>query len=567
MGRDMNTLTLPSCIPPELLAEIFAHCDPWKSVTSDRIFHRYEYSDNTKILPLAQVCHYWRQVALDHPRLWCHIKLSKQPAYIQMLLERSKDASLYVAGALVGRSIYPDASNPVLLNIPPVFREIQRTCFLFGCLSSESALQFRSLCPNNAFAAPRLTTYMESQGGPSVDDGTSMLRALASPNLRSATVMPTRATLRHLQFRPLAALTIVNIHRELDEFPRAAQALQDVADLLLTTPSLETLHLDFHRDWTLLPASSAETRISLPRLRTLRLKGDLLVLESIVRRLLIPSSTSISGLVSIDPRGEGLRVEDADVPRLAEAVWYMIQRFVGTGDESLTGATGTILGLELHVHTMIRCWSAERPVDFSYRPKGDMYSDDPPIDHLDIDLGYHWNLTSTVIFHHPPTVPAVRYLQSTACRSIQEGHEVLQKLNSIEEVTFHGLSVLRINHLLGIGGDGDSVVPMANLRTMRLVNSSFGVGTVPHTTGHGERREDQDAPLGYRDCTACQGAAGFLRVLKQRRDAGSPIHRLFLMEYEHRWWLTGEEMQRNMRDAVLGEVSVTISPPRRRRGD
>lgn len=554
MARDMNALTSPSYLPSEILAEIFAQCDPWKypanfSPDCD------DYSNNKKIFPLAQVSHHWRQVALDHPRLWCHIRLHMKPEYNQMLLERSKDAALYVEASLSGARL--QNSGVFLLNIPAIFREISRIRFLCGSLASKSLLALlRSAHPNGGpLVAPRLTTYVEGLGF-EPDESLSMLSVLTTPNLRSATVMPTHSTLRYLQSHPLVHLTIMSFLSNYYEEPVTARSLQDVVDLLRATPSLEILHLNLRQDFTPFPASTSIASIPLPKLNKLRIEGDLLVLESLVRRFELPSSASISGHLSVDCT-EGVSDEDADAPRLANAIQYMLQRFCGSSDESMCAA-GVVIGLELHVSTALRCWFAGRPANFSSR-HGDSYDRGTDREHyLDFDLGYDSGLASSIL-HHSSTMSAIRYLISTSCHAIREGHQVLQELSGIEEVTFFGLSLLRINHLLDVRDGTD--VPMPNLRTMRLISCAHGVGSVPHVAGHGEGDKD-DIPRGYDGCEVCQGPAEFLRVLRQRRDAGSPIHRLFLTEREHRWWLTGLDMQRDMLAVVLDRVAVNISSRR-----
>ena len=169
-------------------------------------------------------------------------------------------------------------------------------------------------------------------------------------------------------------------------------------------------------------------------------------------------------------------------------------------------------------------------------------------------------MSTQTLAERAPTPPQVsRVAEELATSTPDVDMSTTPELHDVEEVTFWRISLLRINHLLGVAPG--AAVPMAHLRTMRLVWCARGVGSVPHAAGHGEG-DEYGIPQGYDGCKACQGPAEFLRVLKQRHDVGSPLANIFVKERKEQWWLTGPEMQREMRALVLDRVSVTVPPPR-----
>lgn len=543
VARRLNALTLPSCLPVGILARIFALGDPWQYCDPlvNRYHNKYEYSDNTKMLPFAQVSHHWRQVALDTPQLWCHIRMHKKPAYNEMLLDRSKDCSLYVEG-------FPrwiDASR-----ILPLFRALPRACYLHATLPSECKLSFDdilSICPDrDNLVAPRLMTFIEGRSRsrrPSSEQPSVLSALRITPNLRYATVMPAHTSFHYLHSRPLVNLTIMSFHVISDELPPTARSLEHVATLLSTTPSLEVLNLDLCEDYARLPTSPA--RVSLPRLKQLVVHGDLMVVESLVRRLDTPASTRTVGRLNLE-----LDINDVDVPEMADAVLHMIQRAAG----SMPTVELEILGKE----TTIRCWLMERPDNFAHR-RSCIHANDQGC--FDVHLGYRWDTITKILLHSPALSAVFHYLHigsvGRVYRTITTGpYRALQQLNNVEELECTGISVLRIADLLG--GD-NGAVPCTKLRVLRLTECSEGCGGGRHAVDHDDGEED-GVPMGHSGCRLCQSPAVFLSVLKQRSSAGIPVQRLVITESTYgRGWLVDEALHwRDTMRSVVSDVSVQI---------
>ena len=83
LNAHRNALVPISCLPPETLAAIFLFLPP--SV------------DDLQWICVSHVCRQWREAALNHPRLWSHINLTKPaPAAIAEILARAKTVPLHL---------------------------------------------------------------------------------------------------------------------------------------------------------------------------------------------------------------------------------------------------------------------------------------------------------------------------------------------------------------------------------------------------------------------------------------------------------------------------------------
>lgn len=87
LKRRINEAVPVAVIPPEVLAETFAYLPGAWHQPMD-----FEW------LAVTHVCHHWREVALNTPRLWTRINLHKNLDILQEYLARSKQAPLEVTG-------------------------------------------------------------------------------------------------------------------------------------------------------------------------------------------------------------------------------------------------------------------------------------------------------------------------------------------------------------------------------------------------------------------------------------------------------------------------------------
>ncbi|KAJ7601125.1 hypothetical protein C8J56DRAFT_26731 [Mycena floridula] len=78
----LNDLTIISCLAPELLERVFSICISWI----------YSTRRVRSCLSWTQVCRFWRQVALNSPRLWHQIPIDWNIEFARHFLSRSRQA-------------------------------------------------------------------------------------------------------------------------------------------------------------------------------------------------------------------------------------------------------------------------------------------------------------------------------------------------------------------------------------------------------------------------------------------------------------------------------------------
>ncbi|KAG1741098.1 hypothetical protein EDB19DRAFT_1706298, partial [Suillus lakei] len=128
---------LISCLPPEILTNIFAYTggEPYEIHTGTQRRH-------FGAMITTHVCRRWRQVAIECPTLWTSID-DVPPRWLAILLERSKEAALIV------RYILPSSLKPCAEQILP---QLPRIKVLDLCSPS--------------FDADRILDYLSSQPAP-----------------------------------------------------------------------------------------------------------------------------------------------------------------------------------------------------------------------------------------------------------------------------------------------------------------------------------------------------------------------------------------------------------------
>lgn len=92
LQRRPNDIVPINRFPPEILAEIFCFCR-YDLPSSSHFLLRYPAP--LKWLVITRVCHHWRQVALQMPRLWGYICLD-YPNFARRCVERARQAPLYL---------------------------------------------------------------------------------------------------------------------------------------------------------------------------------------------------------------------------------------------------------------------------------------------------------------------------------------------------------------------------------------------------------------------------------------------------------------------------------------
>ncbi|KAI0640809.1 hypothetical protein C8Q79DRAFT_1122856 [Trametes meyenii] len=102
----LNTMTLIARLPPELLSEVFLHVAKGAFASGLDETHYGPYRPSSygasrfyAWVQVTHVCRSWRSVALNTPRLWGHIVLTRKPV-VDAVLARSKKAPLLVRASV-----------------------------------------------------------------------------------------------------------------------------------------------------------------------------------------------------------------------------------------------------------------------------------------------------------------------------------------------------------------------------------------------------------------------------------------------------------------------------------
>ncbi|GJF00194.1 hypothetical protein PsYK624_164740 [Phanerochaete sordida] len=102
IGREINTLVPIACLPDELLAEVFAfwvaqsqHDAPSTDSAEELDLLWEDIYPSYAWIRIAHVCHHWRTVALQTPRLWSTFMIDTEELAVE-LLARSKQAPLHL---------------------------------------------------------------------------------------------------------------------------------------------------------------------------------------------------------------------------------------------------------------------------------------------------------------------------------------------------------------------------------------------------------------------------------------------------------------------------------------
>ncbi|KAJ8514513.1 hypothetical protein ONZ45_g7967 [Pleurotus djamor] len=107
-------------LPPEIIAKIFILAK-WASIINRRARHselpRIAFSPERGWLNIAGVCTYWRDIALDCPRLWSTITLTPVDRALAMI-SRSKSAPLFIESSpILANHDFDKVASIVMSNI------------------------------------------------------------------------------------------------------------------------------------------------------------------------------------------------------------------------------------------------------------------------------------------------------------------------------------------------------------------------------------------------------------------------------------------------------------------
>ena len=275
-----NTLATTSKLPDELLAEVFVqlnlsyHVDQlqWRTVG------RYQW------ITVCQVCSHWRSVAMNTPRLWRDITVTRSVEWMRELLTRSRQAPLRVRVAVADTTV--ESARLVL-------RELARIEELAIGVSAETFDILRALdAPAPLLRSLNIEALYQRSPRPRFEIPSLQILAHSVANLLE------QLDLLRCPFPwsipvPFTALTHFKVVGTGEDRPPMAHIIMALACLTqLESLDLEGVLPTLPADATSIP--SPPNVVSLPRLKRLRLEGAAIECADMLNRLLFPGSVHLA---------------------------------------------------------------------------------------------------------------------------------------------------------------------------------------------------------------------------------------------------------------------------------
>ena len=267
-----NALLPISLLPPEVLT---------------RVFHLLALEEPACLgkqdmgwIRVTHVCQHWRQVALDDSSLW--VRISGTPTNISWILEmlaRAKNAPLEVDIDLI------EEENLRVALFPPHLSHTRE--LRIRNLSTPDADRVRAFYSREASVLEHFELKASFTSPITLQDlGVTSLFKGQAPKLRTL-------SLSHVSIPwsliPRGQLTQLEIDNH--EYDPALENLNDLIDLLVNSPALEILTLNYCLPSQLSQFPHGRT-IHLPRLSKLRLSESTSRVTNLLKMLKLPSSTT-----------------------------------------------------------------------------------------------------------------------------------------------------------------------------------------------------------------------------------------------------------------------------------
>ena len=275
-----NRLSPISSLPTEVIAAIF--------------YLLHEQPDTYSALPVAHVCHQWREIALDHPLFWSHLDFATvSPAGATEILARAGMAPLYLEASLPIRhrgynsalSWYAAVQKELRTHLSHIYRlqmriepvHLNRT--LEGLISPAPTLEHLSLSPD----------YGAEQCPVSIPD---TLFDATTPKLSSLEIFHCNISWKSplLKSLKLETLTLYGV----------VPSLTDWLDALDEMPQLRSLSLHSASPSTSLLPFDIKRTVTLPSLAHLDISDPVLGCALALAHLVLPSLTSLRIRVTSD---------------------------------------------------------------------------------------------------------------------------------------------------------------------------------------------------------------------------------------------------------------------------
>ncbi|TCD61496.1 hypothetical protein EIP91_008362 [Steccherinum ochraceum] len=235
--RKMNALT-PICrLPPETLGEIF------RLFVEDMELYGYWWLDRERYIdrPLvpAQVCHYWREVAVGTPWLWTRITVDNALERTRTFITRSKQVPLTVTSIQNIRS--KDLSR-FLSGLELAISELHRALSFHASLTTQTYDAVAHLIPLQLPLLKSLTMISQKMNDSSTPLFSDFFRTHLTPRLKTLDIRGHRVSWAKDIFpQHLLELTVQSPPEDYSLW--TPSAITEVMSALQSFPSLKTLSL------------------------------------------------------------------------------------------------------------------------------------------------------------------------------------------------------------------------------------------------------------------------------------------------------------------------------------
>ncbi|KAI0766629.1 hypothetical protein BD413DRAFT_569176 [Trametes elegans] len=281
-GR-LNTMTTIARLPPELLSEVFMHVVRDSYDTRQQSYHPYYGASRFYAwVEISHVCRSWRSIALNTPRLWGHLILTRK-SVVDHVLPRSKKAPLLVCASILSAN---DERARILEEV------MQESSRLKELRLSGPARLVQEFCTKIKEPANLLETMVLSDSS-----STPYGYNLGDSSIPVTLFQGQLSRLRHLEIRRLvfswklpvfsASITRLVLFGRMDSYSLMG-AFDHMLDALDTMPNLQHLELDdaiprLPDDAKTL--STPQRSVTLSRLQRLVLSGTCLDCANLIHHL------------------------------------------------------------------------------------------------------------------------------------------------------------------------------------------------------------------------------------------------------------------------------------------
>ncbi|KAI0797571.1 hypothetical protein C8Q75DRAFT_8847 [Abortiporus biennis] len=281
LAFDLNSFTLVSRLPDELLCQIFEHYrdDIWEERSFD--FSR-----------ITCVCRYWRNLAVNYGPLWSHVRVSdsnfgKDYPIAKTQLTASGGAPLTIEANFDYTDLTDDSEHmPFLYDIFNEFSRIQHLKLTLSTLTPPiSHLLSAQQSKNNVLSSLDISVHSQTPSGPKLF---RIPPSWSSPSLTKIKICG--FTLQQIQALLLPTVEWFDFTYHYDSSESSPSITHKLHDLLASLKNMRVLvHLDISTKTTENVVDTSSQSITLPFLKVLSIHESTENVIHILTALVLPA--------------------------------------------------------------------------------------------------------------------------------------------------------------------------------------------------------------------------------------------------------------------------------------